>query len=58
MRRRGVYQTSGPVGPAGANAAIGPCATVQSLADKYNIHLGMHQAEVEALYGEVCRQTG
>ena len=48
----------GAFGASGAAAAPGPCATVQSLFEKYKIELGMHQPEAEAALGRVCRTTG
>ena len=51
-------------GIAGASAqtaaagTAGPCASVQALFDKYGIGLGMHQPEVEYVYGQVCQITG
>lgn len=48
----------GVVSPAGAATTAGPCSVVWSVQDKYNIYLNMHQAQVEYVWGEVCRHTG
>ena len=51
------------VGATGAQAEdwsayTGPCATQQSLFEKYNIEFNMHQEQVEQAYSFTCSKTG
>jgi hypothetical protein len=41
-----------------AQAYTGPCATAQTLFEKYNIQLDMHFPLLEDTSREVCRTTG